>query len=229
MIYITGDTHGQVDIQKINTTNFPDQRTMTDKDYLIVVGDFGICWDGGVQDAWLIDWYNSKPFTTLFIDGNHENFDLLYTYPTEEWNGGLVRKISNKIIYLERGQVFNIDDKTFFTMGGARSIDKVYRKEGVSWWKEEMPSQAEKQLGLDNLASVGYNVNYILTHAAPSDFVTNELRFEFIDADDAALARYLQIVKDNVTFDSWYLGHYHGDIDRSNLHLLYNRVIKLLD
>ena len=60
-----------------------------------------------------------------------------------------------------RGQIFNIDDKSFFTFGGARSQDirdgileiddpriqrwrkdvsKMYRINHISWWKEEMPN-----------------------------------------------------------------------------------------
>ena len=44
MIYITGDTHIPLDISKLNTTNFPEQKDMTKNDYLIILGDFGLYW-----------------------------------------------------------------------------------------------------------------------------------------------------------------------------------------
>ena len=41
--------------------------------------------------------------------------------------------ISDSICHLMRGQVFDIDGKTFFTFGGGNSIDKAWRTPGVSW------------------------------------------------------------------------------------------------
>ena len=49
-----------------------------------------------------------KPFTTLYVDGNHENFDRLYGYPIENWQGGKVHKIRPSVLHLMRGQVFEI-------------------------------------------------------------------------------------------------------------------------
>ena len=55
-------------------------------------------WDGTEEEQKLLDWYNDKPWTTLFCDGNHENFDLLSKYPVEEWNGGKVQYAVDYII-----------------------------------------------------------------------------------------------------------------------------------
>lgn len=43
MIYVTGDTHANIDIEKLNTTKFPQQKNLTKDDYLIICGDFGLC------------------------------------------------------------------------------------------------------------------------------------------------------------------------------------------
>ena len=94
MIYITGDTHGTTDWEKLNTRNFSEQEFMNpDLDYVIITGDFGGIW-GDEEDAYILKKYNQRNFTTLFIDGNHENHDLLDKYPVEEWHGGKVHKIS---------------------------------------------------------------------------------------------------------------------------------------
>ena len=89
MIYITGDCHA--DFRRFGVNIFPEQKDMTKADYVIICGDFGGVWmrheESGAEKCWM-DWLERKPFTTLFVDGNHENFDRLYNYPVEEWNGG---------------------------------------------------------------------------------------------------------------------------------------------
>ena len=78
MIYITGDIHGDIDIRKLNYKNFPDQRTLSRLDYVIICGDFGFPWGyqnrtgENAEDSYWLNWLDRKPFTTLFIDGNHE-------------------------------------------------------------------------------------------------------------------------------------------------------------
>jgi len=120
MIFITGDTHG--DFTRFNTHIFPEQKEMTKDDYVIVCGDFGI-WDASKRERYWLDWLNDKPFTTLFVTGNHSNYDLLNQYPVSEWNGGSVQYIRDTVIHLMRGQVFDIGGKRCLTMGGASSHD----------------------------------------------------------------------------------------------------------
>lgn len=165
MIYATGDTHGS--FERLRPEHFPEQAGMTKEDYVIVCGDFGGVWDGSKKDERNLDWLESLPFTTLFVSGNHENFDRLSKYPVEEWNGGKIQRIRPHVIHLMRGQVFELQGYTFFTMGGASSHDIedgilnpkapdfeeqywMLRRMGArfrvnhhSWWKQELPSPAE--------------------------------------------------------------------------------------
>mgnify|MGYP002530722255 CR=1 FL=1 len=89
MIYVTGDCHA--DFTRFNTKIFPEQYEMTKDDYVIICGDFGGVWNRFEENKhekhWM-DWLEDRPFTTLFCEGNHENFDLLNTLPEKEWNGG---------------------------------------------------------------------------------------------------------------------------------------------
>ena len=90
MIYITGDCHS--DFVRFSKENFPEQIVMTKDDYVIICGDFGGVWDvdeESKRETWWRDWLEGRSFTTLFVDGNHENFDRLYAYPVEEWNSGV--------------------------------------------------------------------------------------------------------------------------------------------
>ena len=84
-IYVTGDIHAEPD--RFNTENFPEQKEMTKDDYVIICGDFGGVWnkDGeSKMETSALDGLDGKAFTTLFVDGNHENFDRLYAYPVEK-------------------------------------------------------------------------------------------------------------------------------------------------
>lgn len=124
MIYITGATHA--DFNRFSIKNFSIQEKMRKDDYVIICGDFGGIWnyitENMYEQQWL-NWLDSKSFTTLFVDGNHENFERLYRYSANEWHGGKVHKIRNSVIHLMRGEIYDIGNKKFFTFGGARSHD----------------------------------------------------------------------------------------------------------
>ena len=78
--------------------NFPEQAGMTRDDYVIIRGDFSGVWDGSKKEKRNLDWLESLPFTTLFVSGNHENFDRLARYPVEEWCGGKVQRIRPHVL-----------------------------------------------------------------------------------------------------------------------------------
>ena len=121
MIYATGDLHGNS--LRFQPQYFPEQSEMTKDDYMIVCGDFGCVWNGDKSDDPQLDRLEALPFTVLFVDGNHENFDALNEHPLEQWHGGRVHKIRPHVIRLMRGQAFELQGHTFFTMGGAQSHD----------------------------------------------------------------------------------------------------------
>jgi len=125
MVYITGDTHA--DFSRFEESKFSIQTEMTKNDYVIICGDFGGVWtfekESSREKYWL-DWLNERNFTTLFVDGNHENYTRLYNnYLVEGWHGGKVHKIRPSIYHLMRGEIFKIDGNLSFTFGGASSHD----------------------------------------------------------------------------------------------------------
>ena len=168
-IVITGDTHGTFDIGKVVRYFNEHEDEYTRDDYLIICGDVGICGFSAAYEANTRAVFRSLPVTTLFIDGNHENFEQLNSYAVEQWNGGKVHIIADNMIHLMRGQIFTIDGLKFFTFGGAYSIDKMSRAEGISWFPEEIPSREEYEEGWKNLEKEDFQVDYILTHTAPRD------------------------------------------------------------
>ena len=207
MFAITGDTHGEIDIGKLNTKRFPEQKVMSKSDYLIVCGDFGCVWYGDQRDEYWLNWLENKPFTTLFVDGNHENFNLLNTYPVVDFCGGKAHQVKPSVYHLMRGEVFEINEKKIFAMGGASSYDKAYRKEGKSWWPEEMPSDAEYDHALETLDKHNWCVDMVISHCAP-DSMQKQVA-DWYEHDK--LTNFLQTVKHDLIYRGWYFGHYHVD------------------
>ena len=229
-IYITGDTHG--DVRRLNTTSFYEQKEMTKDDYVIILGDFGLVWDykgeSREEKNWL-NWLENKPFTTLFIDGNHENHDRLREMSVEMWNGGKVHKVRSSVIHLMRGQVFNIDGLKIFTFGGASSHDisdgvlepgdprikkwwkdytKLFRINKQSWWEGELPTKQEMAEGINNLEKNNWKVDYVMTHCTASS--TTAIIGDGHYGQDI-LTDYLQEIKDRLKFKKWFFGHHHID------------------
>lgn len=210
MIYVTGDIHGGFDIHKLSSKELRSAGLRIKKDdYVIVCGDFGLVWDNKPEERYWRKWLDEKPWTTLFVDGNHENFELLNTYPVEEWHGGRIHRISEKIVHLMRGNVFSLEGASFFTFGGAASHDKEWRLPDLSWWPEELPSDEELRQANDVLAQCNNQVDYIISHCAPS-LIQGRLNPTYkIDR----LTEYFEYVRETVKFRRWYFGHYHEDVD----------------
>ncbi len=212
MIYITGDTHG--DILRFRTEEID---RLTADDVLIVCGDFGMLFypksdrTGQNADKMKLDELAQKPFDLLFIDGNHENFDEIYSYPETEKYGNTVHKIRDNIFHLERGRIYNIQQQTFFTFGGAYSMDKYRRQEGYSWWCEELPCDEEYKRGAAALKEVGFKVDYIITHTAPQQII-RQLGYTPV-SKDAELTGYLEWIMYETDFKKWFFGHFHEDRD----------------
>ncbi len=226
-VYITGDCHS--DFQRFTTRNFPQLKGMGRDDHVILAGDFGGVWAGEQMDGYKLDWLEDKPFTTLFVDGNHENFNLLNAYPEQEWHGGRVHVVRPHVLHLTRGQVFDIGGLTWFTMGGAASHDiedgildpavpdfkrrywmmrrmnAMFRVLGRSWWPEEMPSEAEYAEAEANLERAGWCVDCILTHCAPTS-IAQRLNWHY---QPDKLTDFLETVKQRCQFSKWFCGHYH--------------------
>lgn len=116
MVYVTGDMHG--DIARFDS---PALKRLKKGDTLIVCGDFGFVWDNSKAEQKTLKKLGSKKYNICFIDGTHENFELLNAFPVTEWCGGKVHHICGNLYHLMRGQVFRIDNMTFFTMGGGES------------------------------------------------------------------------------------------------------------
>lgn len=226
MIYVTGDTHGNIDYNKV--LSFNKKRILGKDDYLIIAGDFGALWNPKTFEH-DISYYTRFKFTVLFVDGNHENFDMINSYPISMWNGGKVHIIKDNVIHLMRGQVYTIDGITIFTLGGGTSIDKMWRTEHISWWEEEIPNKEEIEEAKLNLKKYNNEVDYIITHSIDSKALNNKALFYNGKKCEAFEDNYiLDWFEDNVKYKHWYFGHYHFDADINDKKtVLYKKFVKL--
>lgn len=224
MIYITGDTHIPVDIQRLSSKNFPRGKEMTKNDYVIIAGDFGGVWDGTNEEKYWIKWLKEKSFSVLFVDGNHENFDMLKSLPEIPFCGGMVHKVDDGIYHLMRGEVYVIEGKKIFTFGGASSHDKDIRTEGKNWWKDELPSNAEMEQARKKLSDYDFSVDYVITHASPTS--VQEALFPSYETN--CLTDFLEEIKGRLNYKKWFFGHYHKDIRLDEKHMaLFNGFEKI--
>lgn len=192
------------------------EKILTSNDKLIICGDWGYISDDSYRERQFLDFLSEKSYQMLWVDGNHENFDLLYNYPIEEWCGGKVHVIRRdkegapKIIHLMRGQVFEIEGKLVFTFGGAYSVDKYMRTPHKSWWPQEMPTDDEMNEAILNLSKHGNKVDFIITHAAP---VNTMSKLRLCHPKEMPLNNFLEWVRENVEYKHWYMGHLHREQD----------------
>ena len=252
-VYITGDCHDN--FSRFNTKNFPEQKELTHDDYVIICGDFGGVWDNSNEEKHWLKWLSEKPFTTLFCDGNHENFDMLNNdYETIDFCGGKVHKIRDNVYHLIRGNIYTICNKTFFVFGGGASHDisdgilnpcdfvtqhslmkaynnltlngKMIRINHISWWQEELPSKEEIQFAKDNLKKVNNKVDYVITHCPPREICC---KFGYMDRD-ILIDFFDELINNGLEFTQWWSGHlhdnYYGIVQKYNL--IFEDIIKLI-
>ena len=217
MIYITGDTHGNIDFFKLK--QYFNNRYVSEDDFLIILGDAGIVWS---KRELFINDYSLLGLTILFIDGNHENFELLNSFPIVEYKGAKCHRLSNNIYHILRGEIIAINGLSFFCIGGATSIDKAYRVNRISWWEEENITNKDILNGLNNLEKVNYKVDYVLTHCAPSFVVKKMFGYEADNNTDI-----LERIGSQITFKHWYFGHYHENKTWNKYRCFYSDILRL--
>ena len=247
-IYVCGDIHQDVDISKLIRFQ-REHEDLTKNDYVIVCGDFGLLWNNpyfmelyGEEgfygydecDNWwsaeeldLMQWYENCPWTTLWVDGNHECYDRIKKYPITEWHDGLVQVISPSIIHLLRGEIYDIDGYSIFCMGGAMSTDRGTATntadfdEGKWWWPQEIPSDEEWRYAHENLEAHGNKVDFIITHDCPAGVnIYKSYRI-------SSVSNHLEMIRSTVDFKRWFCGHLHMDEDFGRVSVLYQRVVPI--
>ncbi len=220
MVYVTGDIHADIERLKSRAV-----KRLKRNDTLIVCGDFGFVWDGSKTEQKLLKWLGKRRYHLLFVEGTHDNLDLLAQYPEVDYCGGRARQISGRCHQLLRGEVYTIEENRVFAFGGGESADMDTRVQGESWWAQELPSEQELEHAREQLQAHGNEVDYIVTHQ-PSNIVTS-----FLDMDNNhtnQLASFLDEVSQQVRYQHWFFGYCHIDkIIPPKYHALYQEVVPM--
>ncbi len=225
MIYVTSDFHGEIDRFKAKEI-----KKLKKNDTLIILGDFGFVWDGSKKEQKVLNWIGKRRYNVLFIDGSHENFHILNQYATDEYCGGNAKQISGKLRYLCRGEIFNIENHSILCFGGAESVDKEQRQEGITWWVEELPTYQDFDNCTQNLKKYKGEVDYILTHDAPTRLST----FLHLDRENyyekTPVETFFDVMYNEIKHKKWCFGRHHKDQKMgSKAAAVYKNVLPLTD
>lgn len=214
MIYLISDIHGDYNFKGlqdyINNGN--------DDDLLIILGDTELQFASTDANCAFTRKFLEINKKIAIVDGNHDNFEFLNSFPEEEWNGGVVNRLTENIVRMRRGNVYNIDGNSFFVFGGCKSSPKW--KEMGLWYDGEEPSDKELSLAYDNLKRHNFCFDYILTH-----------KYEGADRIGTVSERLLELtgyIEENVKYKKWYYGHWHyGKIVDDKHTVVFDEMIKL--
>jgi hypothetical protein len=103
---------------------------------IVQLGDFGI-WPGPAGQEYLarLDAALAEAGAELsFVDGNHEDFtQLARLQPGPDGRA----QVTERIFHLPRGHRWRWHGREWLALGGAVSLDRAVRTEGVDWWPEE--------------------------------------------------------------------------------------------
>lgn len=247
-MYVTGDLHGGDTSYHITSKQFyPAKRD----DLVLCCGDLGGVWYHDYHtnqkhrknEDYFLESRLRQHVTWLAVDGNHENFARLFggEFPLVELYGGRAYLIRPNVYYLKRGDVFTIGGQTFLAFGGASSHDKdgdmvssagwgggyshrPSRKEGVDWWAEEVPSEADFENACRNLETVGWAVDYVITHTCP---ISQRQHFLSTERVPDPTEDMLQRIYERVSFREWHFGHFHTDKQVDGFTCHYKKVVPL--
>lgn len=221
MIYVTGDMHAVA-----SRFDDPRLRKLKKGDTLIVCGDFGFLWNGSKDEMNILRKLSRKKYNICFIDGTHENFDMLSKIKVKKWNGGKVHQISENIFHLMRGQIFTIENQKIFTMGGGESPDIEIRFEMNTWSEKEIPTREELIEGVENLQKNSAEIDIVITHEPPAKIKEFLLLQTSTSAGITAINTYLEDVSRTCKFKHWYFGSLHMDKFISTTHAcVFNNII----
>src|SRR5574344_1998939 len=232
MVLLGGDFHGgeNHEEQKYTSKNLKNI-DISAINYNIILGDGGFLWPNDKQSKYWADWFEEKPYITLVLPGNHENYNVIYQDERKvdcsivgisSDNGGCLYKVNNKIYYFKRNYQYSIENNNLLVLGGAASTDKNRRIPYKDWWPEEELSTIEIKELFEN--NKGY-YDVILSHTCPNNILTQMFSKSF-NGDQTR--KIYDALMNQCKTKNWYFGHYHIDksllIKNINFHCLYNNL-----
>ena len=222
MVYFTGDIHGN----PTGISLFCNRNHLKRDDIVILLGDVGANYYGGIRDHLTKSMFAELSPTFLCIHGNHEQRPAqIAGYHLVEWHGGHVwvqDKYPN-LLFAKDGDIFTIENHRYLVIGGAYSVDKYYRLQmHWGWWPDEQPSVEIKALVEEKLATNDFDV--ILSHTCPQKYIPYEMFLPQIDQStvDASTEIWLDSIEERVKYTAWFCGHWHTNKRIDKMHFLFD-------
>lgn len=169
----------------------------------------------------MLKWWEQKPWTTFVVLGNHCNYEAIEKLPIDTAFGAPVRRVSNSIVIAETGNIYNLCGKKCLVVNGADSHDKIYRKEGGSWWAQEKITQDDANKALASLDQYDNKVDFVFSHTGGAE-VCKMLGFSPTSSDFM-----LDLILNAAEYDHAYCGHYHIDKLIDKTRILYDDVMMI--
>ena len=212
MIYLLSDPHGGEAVGELDKY----LRQGKENDLLIILGDVGLHFEDNERNRAFDSLLLSSQKKIAFLDGNHENFDFIYSHPKKQMWGGTVHELTPNVIHLMRGNIYDIEGKSFFVFGGCKSSEKW--KEIGLWSPLEAPTEKELALAYANLRARDFKVDYVLTHKYETGKGTVT----------ESLLKLCEWIDQTVEFKHWYAGHWHKTATIDEKHsLIYNALVPI--
>lgn len=201
MIFI-GDVHG-----KFATLNFKLKTFIKDnkiqKHNFIQIGDFGLFCDDDLNHLYDIDDTLIASGNNMYvIRGNHDN--------PKYWTDEYTSQFSN-IFFMKDNSFLKLDGLNVLFIGGSISIDRMLRKEGVNYWKNETQTQLEDYEKFKNFdIVVSHNASSALTGRTISQPVSKMMKKDpMLKQDIKNENHFLEAVYSQVLPKYWIYGHHH--------------------
>lgn len=232
-VFVGGDPHGNFKLIK----EFTQKAETTKEDLLILVGDVGLNYNLDKNDADRKRSLSKLPISFLLVRGNHEarpeNVPIMEYGYVPAFSANLYYEKEFPSIYYINAGTFTINQKKCLAVGGAYSVDKIYRmnRNPLSWFYDEQINAREK-FDIKNIIDMSNKFDYVFTHTCPYDLIPRHLFLSQIDQStvDCSMEQFLQNeVYKKIEFDTWYCGHYHNDEWLSNsVRLLYKDFVEVI-
>lgn len=228
MFYITGDTHR--DFERIKL--FCSENKTTKDDVLIILGDVGVNYFGGIKDLTIKHSLSKLPITLFCIHGNHEERPFnIETYEEVQMFDGKVyfEKEFDNLIFAKDGEIYNFNGMNSIVIGGAYSVDKFYRiVNGLHWFKDEQPSEKIKKYVEKQLKSKKWKIDLVLSHTCPFNYRPTEAFLPIVNQNiiDNSTEKWLQKIESKLDYKKWYCGHFHIEKIDDKMRFLFNDIIE---
>lgn len=164
---VAGDWHSDLvhltsNVPKVLDRGFPSGGPQPTT--LLHVGDFNVTNGSRVNKRFLAraaELAEHRQLRILLTPGNHDSWSRLQS--RTDFREGLPTRLHGAVWALPRGYRFRMGGRCVLSFGGAGSVRRDTKREGVSWWRTEMPSDAEV-----NAAVAAGAADILITHEGPN-------------------------------------------------------------